>query len=116
MTFFESLLALLLVAVLLLQIARRLALPLSGDAGARRIGVAFIPGSPAITLEPETALALFIAPVLLDAGYDFPIQTARSMWRPLVALAADAVLATAAVVAWIGWWAPHLPALLRPSV
>ena len=47
-------------------------------------------------------MALFIAPVLLDAAYDFPIGAARNLWRPLAILAIGAVLATTAAVAWIG--------------
>jgi CPA1 family monovalent cation:H+ antiporter len=55
------------------------------------------------------ALALFIAPVLLDAAFDFPIGAAWRLWRPLVALAVVAVLVTTAAVAWIGWAFAGLP-------
>ena len=109
MTFFESLLLLLLAAVLLLQIARRMALPYPAMLALSGVAVAFIPGAPTIRIDPDTALALFIAPVLLDAAYDFPLATAGKLWRPLIVMAAGAVLATAAVVAWIGWWATGLP-------
>ena len=73
--------------------------------------VAFVPGAPTIRIDidPQTTLALFIAPVLLDAAYDFPVITASALWGPLVVLAAGAVLATAAVVAILGWWAAGLP-------
>jgi len=30
--------------------------------------LAFIPGAPRFTIDPEVALALFVAPVLLDAA------------------------------------------------
>jgi monovalent cation/hydrogen antiporter len=65
--------------------------------------VAFIPGAPSIRIDPETALPLLIAPILLDAAYDFPVVAASALWRPL------AVLVTAVVVAVIGWWAAGLP-------
>lgn len=109
MTFFESLLALLLAAVLLLQVARRARLPYPAMLALAGVGVAFIPGGPTIRMDPQTALALFIAPVLLDSAYDFPVSAARILWRPLVVLAAGAVLATTATVALIGWWAAGLP-------
>ncbi len=37
--------------------------------------VGFVPGAPTIRIDidPQTTLALFIAPVLLDAAYDFPV-------------------------------------------
>jgi monovalent cation/hydrogen antiporter len=109
MSFFESLLVLLLAAVLLLQLARRASLPYPAMLALAGVGVAFIPGAPNIGIDPETALALFIAPILLDAGYDFPVKAASALWRPLLVLAAGAVLATAAVVAWIGWSVAGLP-------
>jgi monovalent cation/hydrogen antiporter len=111
MTFFESLLLLLLVAVVLLRIARRVAVPYPAMLAVAGAAVAFVPGAPTIRIDidPETTLALFIAPVLLDAAYDFPIITASALWRPLVVLAAGAVLATAAVVAILGWWTAGLP-------
>jgi monovalent cation/hydrogen antiporter len=109
MSFFESLLLLLLVAIVLLQIARRMALPYPAMLAVAGVAVAFIPGAPIIRIDPETALALFIAPVLLDAAYDYPVDAASTLWRPLVVLAAGAVLTTALVVAAVGRWAAGLP-------
>ena len=109
MTFFESLLALLAVAIALLQVSRRFGLPYPAMLAAAGILVAFVPGSPRIMLDPDTALALFIAPVLLDAAYDFSADAARRYWRPLVLLAVVAVLLTACVVAWIGRAFANLP-------
>jgi CPA1 family monovalent cation:H+ antiporter len=73
------------------------------------VALALIPGSPAISFEPETALALFMAPVVLDAAYDFPISAVRRMGRQLIVFAVFAVVATAAVVAFIGWKLIGLP-------
>ena len=109
MTFFESLLVLLLAAIFLLQVARRLSLPYPAMLAAAGVVVALIPGSPSIQFAPETARALFIAPALVDAAFDFPPGAARRLWGPLVALAIFAVLATAAVVAWVGWAFAGLP-------
>ncbi len=51
------------------------------------VALALAPGAPQIRLDPHTALALFIAPVLVDAAYDFPLGDIRRLWRPLFALA-----------------------------
>lgn len=109
MTFFELLLALLFAAILLLQVSRRLSLPYPAMLALAGVAVAFIPGAPTIHVEPQTALALFIAPVLLDAAFDFPLATLHRLWRPLTALAVGAVLVTTAAVAWIGWAYAGLP-------
>jgi monovalent cation/hydrogen antiporter len=109
MSFFESLIALLLLAVVLLQVSRRSSIPYPTMLAAAGVVVALVPGTPAIELEGHTALALFIAPILLDAGFDFPLAAIRRFWRPLVALAVVAVLLTTGVVAWIGWQFAGLP-------
>lgn len=109
MTFFESLLLLLAIAILLLQATRRLAIPYPTILAAGGVGLALIPGTPRIALEPETALALFIAPALVDAAFDFPVVTARSLWQPLLALAVLAVALSAAAVAGLGMALAGLP-------
>lgn len=109
MTFFESLLVLLLAAIILLQISRRLSLPYPAMLATAGVAVALIPGSPTISFEPDTALALFMAPVVLDAAFDFPIGAARRMRRQLIVFAILAVIATTALVAWIGWSLLGLP-------
>jgi CPA1 family monovalent cation:H+ antiporter len=93
----------------LLQISRRLSLPYPAMLAAAGVAVALIPGSPTISFEPDTALALFMAPAVLDAAYDFPLGAARRFRSPLVALAVFAVVVTTALVAWIGWKFMGLP-------
>ena len=109
MTFFESLLVLVGIAVLLLQVSRRLTIPYPTMLAAAGVVLALVPGTPRIDLDPHTVLALFIAPVLVDAAYDFPIGTVRKLWRPLVALAVFAVLLSAGAVAWLGVALAGLP-------
>ena len=109
MTLFESLLILLLAAIVLLQVSRRLSLPYPAMLAGAGVLLALFPGSPIIEIAPETALALFIAPALLDAAIDMPLVTARKIWRQLVVLAVGAVLLTTALVAWIGWAYVGLP-------
>jgi CPA1 family monovalent cation:H+ antiporter len=109
MSFFESLLLLLAVAILLLQVTRRLSIPYPTMLAAAGVGLGLIPGAPQFALEPETALALFIAPALVDAAFDFPAVAARSLWRPLFALAVLAVVVSAVTVAGLGVAIAGLP-------
>lgn len=102
LTFFESLLVLLAVAIALLQISRRLSIPYPTMLAAAGVILALVPGAPKISLDPHMALALFISPAIVDAAFDFPIAAIRRYWRPLFALAVVAVLLTAAAVAWLG--------------
>ncbi|NIJ33327.1 cation:proton antiporter [Sphingomonas oligoaromativorans] len=109
MTFFESLLVLLLAAIVLLQISRRLSLPYPSMLALAGVIVALVPGAPHLPIDPETALALFIAPALMDSAFDFPIGTARRFWAPLLAYAVGGVVVTTALVAWAGWAVAGLP-------
>ena len=108
-SFFESLVALLAVAVLLLQLTRRMHLPYPGVLAAAGVAVAMLPGAPNIPIDPPTMLALFIAPVLVDSAYDFPVRAARRMMLPLIFFAVVAVLATTGVVVVINWLTIGLP-------
>jgi monovalent cation/hydrogen antiporter len=108
-TFFESLLALLLTAILLLQLSRRLSLPYPAMLAAAGVVLALIPGLPSIALDPRTALPLFIAPALLDAAFDFPAGEVRKLWKPLFALAVVAVLLTVGAVTALGALVAGLP-------
>jgi hypothetical protein len=56
MTFFESLLVLLLAAIALLQVARRLALPYPAMLAGAGVIVALIPGAPTIPIERRRIL------------------------------------------------------------
>jgi NhaP-type Na+/H+ or K+/H+ antiporter len=109
MTFFESLLALLLVAIVLLQVARRLSLPYPTMLAGAGVIVAIIPGAPSFSIDPATCLALFIAPAVVDAAFDFPLGATRRFVAPLVTYAVLAVVLTTAVVAWIACVFLHLP-------
>jgi NhaP-type Na+/H+ or K+/H+ antiporter len=109
MTFFESLLVLLLIAIALLQVARRLSLPYPAMLAGAGVVVALIPGAPAIPIEPSTYLALFIVPALVDAAYDFPPGAAHRFLAPLITYAVVAVVVTTAVVACIAWAFLGLP-------
>ncbi len=63
--------------------------------------IALVPGAPGVTLDPELALTLFVAPTLLDAAYDAsPRDLRRNLWS-IVGLAVVLVLLTVAAVAWV---------------
>ncbi|WP_446742530.1 cation:proton antiporter [Silvibacterium acidisoli] len=109
MTFFESLLALLMVAIVLLQVARRLSLPYPTMLAGAGVIVALIPGAPLFSIDPETCLALFIAPAVVDAAFDFPLGATRRFLAPLVTYAVVAVALTAVIVALIAHMVLHLP-------
>jgi CPA1 family monovalent cation:H+ antiporter len=73
-------------------------------------GLALVPGTPTVTLDPELALALFIAPVLLDAAFDASPRDLREHWRPVASLALIAVALTVAAVALtVRWLVPEVP-------
>ncbi|TCR70094.1 cation:proton antiporter [Bosea sp. BK604] len=109
MALFENTLILVLVAIVLLQVSRRLAIPYPTMLALAGVLVAALPWAPDIAIDPHLALALFIAPALLDAAYDFAPREARRFWLPLFALAAVAVVLTTAAVAWAGVAIAGLP-------
>jgi Na+/H+ antiporter len=102
MAIFQSILTLLLVAVFLLQVSRRLAIPYPTMLATAGLAVAALPWAPEISIDPRLVMALFIAPAILDAAYDFPPRAIRRYWLPLFALVVVAVLLTTAAVAWVG--------------
>jgi hypothetical protein len=62
MLMFEWILVLLLAAVILTNLAERLAVPYPSLLAIAGAGLAFLPFAPQIRIEPELALALFVAP------------------------------------------------------
>jgi CPA1 family monovalent cation:H+ antiporter len=99
MTGFESLLAVLLVAVLLAAIARRVGAPYPAFLALGGAVLAFLPGAPKFSIDPGVALALFVAPVLLDAAYDSSPRDLRDNWVAVASLAVVSVLLTTFAVA-----------------
>ena len=66
----EHLLVLFVAAVILAAAARRVGAPYPVFLAIGGALLAFFPGAPSFTVPPELALALFVAPVLLDAAYE----------------------------------------------
>lgn len=97
-------------AVLLAALARRLGAPYPAFLALGGAGLAFLPGVPNLSLDPDLALALFLAPVLMDAGYDTSLRDLMRNWRPIAGLAIGAVLVTTAAVAAVAiWLVPDMP-------
>jgi CPA1 family monovalent cation:H+ antiporter len=99
MDVFEIVIALLLGGAGLAALARRLTTPYPALVALAGAALALVPGVPTLTLDPELALALFVAPVLLDAAFDASPRDLRANWRPVASLALGAVALTVAVVA-----------------
>src|SRR5205809_2417669 len=109
MALFEWTIALLLVAVLLAGVARRLEVPYPAFLALAGAGLAFLPFTQDIVIEPDLALALFVAPALLDAAFDTSPRELRRNALPIASLAIVAVVLTTAVVAFLGWRYAGLP-------
>ena len=94
----EPLIGLVLAAVVLAAAARRIGAPYPVFLAIGGAILAFIPGAPSVAIPPELALAIFIAPILLDAAYDASPRDLKDNWLPLVGLVVCAVgLTTCAV-------------------
>jgi CPA1 family monovalent cation:H+ antiporter len=101
---------LVLAAVILAAVARRIGAPYPVFLALGGATLAFVPGAPSFTVPPELALALFVAPVLLDAAYDASPRDLRDNWAPLISLVVCAVgLTTIAVAVVVRTLLPGMP-------
>ncbi len=99
MKVFEIVIALLLGGAALAALARRMGAPYPALVAFAGAALALIPGVPTLVLDPELALALFVAPVLVDAAFDASPRDLRANWRAITSLALGAVALTIAIVA-----------------
>src|SRR2546423_14879555 len=95
----EELLSMVVAAVILAALARRAGAPYPAFLALGGAVLAFLPGAPSFTVPPELALALFVAPVLLDAAYDASLRDLKDNWAPVTGLVVFAVGFTTAAVA-----------------
>jgi CPA1 family monovalent cation:H+ antiporter len=110
MSTFEWIIVLLLGAALLATAARQVGAPYPTFLAIGGALLAFVPGSPSWTLDPQLALTLFVAPVLLDAAYDTSLRDLRANWRPVTGLVVAAVGTTVVAVALAArWLVPGMP-------
>ena len=111
----EQLLGLFLAAIVLAAAARRVGAPYPVFLALGGALLAFVPGAPSFSVPPELALALFIAPVLLDAAFDASPRDLRDNWAPVTGLVVVAVGLTTLGVALVARalmpgmpWAPAI--------
>jgi Na+/H+ antiporter len=110
MAVFELVLSLLLGGVCLSLLAPLLGVPWPSLLALAGTALALVPGVPDIRLDPDLALALFLAPVLLDAAYDASPRDLRDNWVALGSLVLVAVGLTAGAVALTAHWlVPAMP-------
>jgi CPA1 family monovalent cation:H+ antiporter len=95
----EVLIGLILAATLLAAAARRVGAPYPVFLALGGALLGFVPGAPSFTVLPDLALALFVAPVLLDAAYDTSPRDLRDNWLPVASLVVGAVGVTTLAVA-----------------
>src|SRR5882672_4638354 len=95
----EALVGLVLAAVMLAAGARRVPAPYPVFLALGVAILAVMPGAPSFTVLPELALALFVAPILLDAAYDASPRDLRDNWAPVTGLVVFAVGLTTIAVA-----------------
>jgi Na+/H+ antiporter len=116
----EVLVGLVLAAVILAAAARRVGAPYPVFLALGGAILAFVPGAPTFTVLPELALALFVAPVLLDAAYDASPRDLRDNWMPVTGLVVFAVgfttIAVAVVVRTLMPAMPWAPAIALGAV
>jgi monovalent cation/hydrogen antiporter len=96
---FELIVGMFLAVLVLQYAALRLRLP---PAVALLVGggaLAFVPGLPAVELDPELVLVIFLPPLLMDGAWFTALAPFRRHLAGIISLAVGAVLFTAAVVA-----------------
>jgi len=96
---FELVIAMFLAIIALHYLAHRLGLPPSVALLAGGAMLAFVPGLPAITVDPELVLVIFLPPLLLDGAWSIAVGRLRRHMFGIASLAVGAVFFTCAVVA-----------------
>lgn len=107
---FELVIAMLLAIIVLHYAAHRLSLP---PAVALLIGgsaLAFLPGVPVVSIDPELVLVVFLPPLLMDGAWFTAVSPFRRHIIGILSLAIGAVVFTTLVVAVVAHWLmPWLP-------
>jgi Na+/H+ antiporter len=95
----EQVLVLFVAAVMLAGAARRVGAPYPVFLAIGGALLALVPSGATFAVPPELALALFVAPVLLDAAYDTSLRDLKDNWRQVAGLVVVAVALTTIAVA-----------------
>jgi CPA1 family monovalent cation:H+ antiporter len=96
---FELIIAMFVVVIGLHFLAQRLSLPPAAALIVGGSAIAFVPGLPGITIDPELVLVLFLPPLLMDGAWFTAIAPFRRHMVGILSLAIGAVFFTTAVVA-----------------
>jgi Na+/H+ antiporter len=104
MEIFELTIVLLLVGAVLSLWADRLCIPYPALLALAGAALTLVPGTPQVMLDPRLALALFVAPVLLDAAFD---TSPRDLKRNVVAVSSLALLAVGVTIVAVAFVARH---------
>jgi monovalent cation/hydrogen antiporter len=99
MAIFELVIALLFAGAMLSAWARRVHAPYPALLALAGAALTFVPHVPSVRLDPQLALALFVAPVLLNAAFDSSPRDLWRDWRAVTSLALVAVGLTVIAVA-----------------
>ena len=99
MLLLEWLVPLLIGAVALTRLAERVGVPYPAFLALGGAALALLPQGPHIVMEPDLALALFVAPVIVDTAYDASLRDLRTNWLAISLLVVAAVGVTTAAVA-----------------
>ena len=97
----ELILVLLVVAAALAVAAERLKIPYPILLVLGGLGLAFVPGLPAVKIDPELVLLLFFPPLLYAAAWFTSWRDFAANSRPITLLAVGLVVVTTTAVAWI---------------
>jgi CPA1 family monovalent cation:H+ antiporter len=95
----HALLALIAACVAFALVARHARIPYAVILVLGGMAMAFVPGLPHVTLDPQIALAFFLPPLLQASAWRTDWRAFRANLRPILLLAVGAVLFTAVVVA-----------------
>lgn len=107
---FELILILLALIIGLSWLALKLRLPPSTALLVGGGALAFLPGLPAISLDPELALVLFLPPLLMDGAWSTALGRFRKHLPGILSLAVGAVVFTTLVIGVVAHWlVPELP-------
>jgi len=95
---FELVIAMFLAIIVLHYIAHRMGLPPSAALLVGGGTLAFLPGLPTISVNPELVLVIFLPPLLLDGAWSIAVDRLRRHVFGIASLAIGAVLFTTIVV------------------
>jgi monovalent cation/hydrogen antiporter len=84
--------------------ARRWRLPAPSLLVLAGLGVALIPGAPALHIAPQTIALIVLPPLLYASAEEMSLRDLRTVWRPVTVLALGLVLASAAAVGALAVW------------